>query len=361
MAEILEYKCPCCGGAIRFDSSIQKMKCPYCDTEFDLDTLREFEEEYIEQDRNPAWHEDTVDQSEETLGSDTQGDLVSYQCENCGGEIVADRTMAASSCPYCGNPVIVMKQLSGMLRPDVVIPFKLDQKTAEDNLRNHLRGKVLLPKLFKSENRIKEIKGVYVPFWLYDCKANADITCRATRTRIWRERDYECRETSHFLVKRSGSIGFEGVPVDGSTRMDDALMQSIEPFQYEDAVPFQTAYLAGYLADRYDQNAQECAPVANERMRQSTVNSFMSTIVGYETCVPEHTDIRLQNGKITYALLPVWILNTMYKGKRYTFAMNGQTGRFVGNLPVDRGRALRLFAGTVAVGMLLSWLVTMML
>lgn len=335
------------------------MKCPYCDTEFDLDTLRQFEEEAMEADRDPQWEEETVRQSSEELNGERDG-LVSYVCESCGGEIVADRNMAASSCPYCGNPVIVMKQLSGMLRPDLVIPFKLDQKEAQNRLRSHLKGKLLLPSLFKSENRIKEIRGIYVPFWLYDCDAKADIRCRGTRVHCWSDGDFDYTETRHYLVSRSGDIGFDKVPVDGSAKMDNALMESIEPFCYSDAVDFETAYLAGYLADRYDESSKDCAPRANERIRQSTVSAFMRTMVGYTTCIPEHTDIRLKQGKITYALLPVWVLNTTYKGKIYTFAMNGQTGKFVGNLPADKGKAFAIAGGVFAAVTLLTGLITLL-
>lgn len=359
MADVLEYKCPCCAGAITFDSQAQKMKCPYCDTEFEIESLKEFEEERMEEDHDPQWDGENVWQTQEEL-EDEDGTLVSYTCESCGGEIVADRNMAASSCPFCANPVIIPRKLSGALRPDLVIPFKLDAKQAKEQLRSHLKGKVLLPSLFRSENRLEEMRGVYVPFWLYDCDARAELRCRATRVRCWNTDDYSYTETRHYLVSRGGELGFDFVPVDGSTKMDDALMQSIEPFDYTEAVDFQTAYLAGYLADKYDQSAAECAPCANARMRQSTVDSFMRTISGYATCIPEHTDIRLKQGKITYALLPVWVLHTRYRGKLYTFAMNGQTGKFVGNLPVDKGKAAIAAAGSFAAAAALAFLVTML-
>ena len=358
MADTLSYKCPCCGGAIEFDSRQQKMKCPYCDTEFEMENLQEFAEEHLDEDTDPQWESEGVEQNRDTL--DDEG-LYSCVCENCGGEIIADETMAASSCPYCGNSVIVKQQLEGALKPDVVIPFKLDKKAAEENLRNHLKGKFLLPKSFKSENRIKEIKGIYVPFWLYDCDADADLRCRATRLRHWETSDYSYTETQHYLVSRSGRIGFEKVPVDGSMKMDDALMQSIEPYDYSSCVEFQKAYLAGYLADRYDQDAQTCAASANQRVRQSTVDAFMSTIHGYATCFPEHTNIQLKQGKITYALFPVWVLNTKYKDKMYTFAMNGQTGKFVGNLPVDKGKAVKVALGVFAGVFAAVYLITGMM
>ncbi|HIR13405.1 MAG TPA: hypothetical protein IAB31_05720 [Candidatus Choladousia intestinavium] len=357
MSEILEYSCPCCGGAITFDAASQKMKCPYCDTEFEVDTLKEFAKESGE-DRNPSWEEETVERTREEF---SPGDgLVSYVCESCGGEILGDESMAASRCPYCDNPVIVKKQLSGALRPDLVIPFKLDKKAAVERLRGHLMGKLLLPNAFKTENKLQELKGVYVPFWLYDCDAQADIRCRGTRIRVWRRGDREYTETSHYLVSRSGKIGFDAVPVDGSRKMADDLMESIEPFRYQDAVEFQNGYLAGYLADRYDLSSGECAGRANERIRESTEKAFLDTIHGYEICEPWHTDIRLERGKITYALLPVWILHTRYRGKLYTFAMNGQTGKFVGDLPADKRKAVLAGLAGFLLGAVLAGLVTML-
>ena len=150
--------------------------------------------------------------------------MSAYICEACGGEVIADTTAGAMSCPYCGNPVIVPKQFEGMLKPDLIIPFKLDRKQAEQKLRDHLKGKVLLPKYFKTENRIKEVKGLYVPFWLYDSDASAEIRCRATRVHSWSDGDYEYTETEHFLVSRGGDLGFDKVPVDGSEKMANDLM-----------------------------------------------------------------------------------------------------------------------------------------
>ena len=143
MAGIQEYKCPCCGGAIAFDSTLQKMKCPYCDTEFEMETLASYDSE---------WKNDQADDMrwEETAGEEWQegeaGGLCSYVCRSCGGEIACDENTAASSCPFCGNPVVMTGRLSGALKPDYVIPFQLDKKAARQALKNFYAGKRLLPK-----------------------------------------------------------------------------------------------------------------------------------------------------------------------------------------------------------------------
>ena len=232
-------------------------------------------------------------------------------------------------------------QFAGDLKPDYVIPFKYDKKAAKEAMKKHLLNKRLLPKTFKDENHIDEIKGLYVPFWLFDADADANLRYRATRVRNWSDSDYVYTETSHYAVTRAGDIGFERVPVDGSSKMADDLMESIEPFHFDEAVDFQTAYLAGYLADKYDVSAEESIDRANERVKSSTENEFAATVTGYNSVVPEYSSIRLSNGKAKYALYPVWLLNTTWNNEKYTFAMNGQTGKFVGNLPMDKGAYMR--------------------
>ena len=346
MSELKQYKCPCCDGAIEFDSDLQKMKCPYCDTEFEMETLKSYDEELKEEQADHmTW--DTTAGSEWQEG-ETDG-LRLYSCQSCGGEIVSDETTAATSCPFCGNPVIMMGQLSGALKPDYVIPFRCDKKDAIAALKKHYGGKRLLPKVFSEENHIDEVKGVYVPVWLFDADADASIRYRATKTRSWSDSDYHYTKTSYYSVTRKGSIGYERVPVDGSTKMEDALMESIEPYVFSDAVDFQTAYLAGYLADKYDVDSEQSIERANERIKRSTEDAFAATVRGYTSVTPVSSSINLSNGVAKYALYPVWLLNTSWNGRNYTFAMNGQTGKLAGDLPMDRTAYTRWLYGIAGV------------
>ena len=344
MQTLQEYKCPCCGGAIAFDSTLQKMKCPYCDTEFEMETLRSYDDGLQNAQDEMRWE---TAAGEQWKDGETDG-LHSYICNSCGGEIVGDENTAATSCPFCGNPVVMIGQLSGALKPNVVIPFKLDKKAAKEGLLKHLSGKRLVPKVFKNENHIDEIKGVYVPFWLFDTDADAQVRYRTTRLRVWSDSNYDYTETSHFLVRRGGSIGFEHVPVDGSTKMADDLMESIEPYDFSEAVDFQTAYLAGFFADKYDVTAEQSIERANERVKRSAEETFASTVQGYDTVTTESSHIQLSNGRAKYALYPVWLLTTAWNGNKYTFAMNGQTGKFVGDLPVDKSAAAKWTLGLSA-------------
>ena len=357
MEVLQEYKCPCCGGAIEFNSTLQKMKCPYCDTEFEMEDLAAYEQELrTEPAEDMNWENPPGSQWQE---GEMEG-LCSFICQSCGGEIIGDEHTAATACPYCGNPVVMTGRVSGSLKPDLVIPFKLDKKAAKEALKRHYSGKHLMPKVFADENHIDEIKGIYVPFWLFDAGADAHMRYRTTLVRRWSDSRYHYTETSHFAVIRGGTLAFQGVPVDGSSKIDDALMESIEPFDLSEGVDFQTAYLAGYLADKYDVDSEQSIQRANERIKTSTADAFASTVQGYMTVVPESSSIRLTDSKVKYALLPVWLLNTTWNGQRYTFAMNGQTGKMVGDLPVDKAAYRRWLLGLTgivgAVCFAASWL-----
>ena len=361
MSEILEYKCPNCGGSMEFDTETQKMKCPFCDSIFDVSDLQQKDEGLDAQ--KPDSFEWNTAQTQEWSDEDADGMSV-FVCKSCGGEIVGDNTTAATFCPYCGNPVVMTGRLAGALKPNYVIPFKLDKNAAKKKLREYIAKKRFAPSTFKSENKLDEIKGVYVPFWLFDSDTAAAVSFEGTQVRTWSDSQYNYTETSHFDVFRSGVMRFENIPVDGSEKMPDDLMESIEPFDFKEAAPFQTAYLSGFFADKYDVPMEQSIERANARVKVSAENTLRTTAVGYTTLTPKFTSVQVQNGLAKYALYPVWLLNTSYKGEKYTFAMNGQTGKFIGNLPVDKRKLAALFSGlsvgvsaiVFLLGLLAYWL-----
>ncbi|MCR5254830.1 MAG: hypothetical protein K6D96_02775 [Acetatifactor sp.] len=361
MAQLMEYKCPNCGGGLEFNSSVQKMKCPFCDAEFEMDALAIYDQDLKEDgDSQMEWESSAANTWQE---GETDNMRV-YVCESCSGEVIADETLGATACPYCGNPVVMKGQFQGDLKPDYVIPFKLDKEAAKRNFREHLVGKKLLPKSFKTEANIEEIKGVYVPFWLFDANAKARARFKGTKVRSWSDSRYNYTQTKYYSVVRGGSLDFTHVPVDGSTKMDDALMESLEPFDFKDAVDFQTAYLSGYLADKYDVDEETTVKRANTRIEKSALEAIEKTVTGYATVTCEDSAIRLSNTASKYALYPVWVMTTKWRDNIYMFAMNGQTGKFVGNLPCDKGlykKYLFLSGGIAfAVSLAITYLVYML-
>ena len=365
MANAFEYKCSSCGGAMEFDSATQKLICPYCGAVHDAaeyDAMQQQEQSAAagmaggqsstQGSNNWSMQQDQWNVNEEGL--------YSYVCESCGGEIVGDENTAATSCPYCDSPIIRNSQFSGSLKPDYIIPFKLDKKAAKAKLNNFVSGKKLVPRVFKDQKHIEEIKGVYVPFWVFDADVYAQVQYDATREQASGNQI----EEGHFDVFRGGNLSFRGIPVDASSKMEDELMDSIAPFNNNEAVAFTPAYLAGYMADKYDVSREESFLRVDEMLKNSVSEAMAGTVQGFHSVQAVATNVNLLQGNVSYALYPVWILNTKWQGKQYRFAMNGQTGKFVGDLPYDKGaykRQLFMFAGIIAavifVVLFLAWLI----
>ena len=374
MSEISNYKCPACTGPLRFDGATGRLVCDYCDSTYDVSEIealyaeadKESEEEFEKKEEAGAKEKEEagtfaqeaedetapemtgrsdINADDSTWGSEA-GNIKVYSCPSCGAELICDETTAATSCPYCGNNTIIPGQLGGStLKPDLIIPFKLDKKQAVEALKNHYKGKFFLPGPFRDKNHIEEIKGIYVPFWLFDGEAEASVDFNATRTHLVPGHKADVLITEHYNVHRGGTLDFSKIPTDASSKMPDAMMDSIEPFDYSELKPFSTAYLPGFFADKYDVTADESTERADNRARSTTLDCFQGTVNGYQTCSVSGSNIDIHRGKVHYALLPVWMLTTKWKDETYMFAMNGQTGKFIGDLPVDKGRVGLTFAG----------------
>ena len=349
--------CPACTGPLHFVGESGKLECDYCGSTYDVAEIEalcagqeagakaafqeaEAKEKNGEPGEEPAWDTSAL---QGDWGADGEG-MKAYNCPSCGAELICDATTAATSCPYCGNNTIVPGQFGGTMKPDYVIPFKLDKKAAVAALKKHYSKKFFLPRAFSSGNHLEEVQGIYVPFWLFDAGAEADCRFHATRSHTHTDGDYRVTVTEHFDVRRSGTMEFERIPVDGSKKMPDDYMDSIEPFDYAGLKSFSTAYLPGYLADKYDVTAQESMERADRRCHNSAFDQMRRDISGYEVVNQVGGNVRLHRGKVHYVLMPVWTLRTRWKNQDYLFMMNGQTGKMVGDLPVSNGKVTAFFS-----------------
>ena len=350
-SQITNYQCPSCTGPLRFDGASGMLACDYCGSKF---TVQEIEALYRDKDEaaaaaSAAAQAQAGQQAPEpeytpSNWAEDEG-LRVYNCPSCGAELICDETTAATSCPYCNNPSIVPGQLSDMLKPDWVIPFKLDKEAAKKALKNYYRGKKLLPNAFSDRNHIEEIKGVYVPFWLFDGTVDADMRFQGTRVNSVTTGREIITTTEYYRVRRSGVVNFDKIPADASSKMPDAHMDAIEPYDYSELKPFSNAYLPGFLADKYDVKPEDCYARVDLRAQNTAEELLAGTVSGYSSCTPESRQVSVRRSRTSYALLPVWLLATNYDGKNYLFAMNGQTGKLIGDLPVSKGKMLAWFAG----------------
>ena len=281
---------------------------------------------------------------------------------DCGAALLCGGSAAVAGCPYCGSPTVTPGRLSGKRKPDFVLPFRLSREDAAKALKEHCRGKPFLPRRFTAENHLLQaLRGVYVPCWLCDGAAMGDASFDAVRTHTAREGHDEVTRTEHYDVYRAGSVTFEKVPVNASAKLPDDDMDALGPYDHAELKPFSAACLTDFPAEQHGVTAGDCARRADVRCAAVLTDALRAAVTGYDGCTVMAQSCTLRRGRVRYALLPVWMLNTKWNGRGYLVAINGQTGRLVGELPMSWGKFWGLFAAVAvplaAIGTAMSiWL-----
>lgn len=330
---VLHYKCPNCGSDMSFNSNNGMLSCQSCGREDNIENLPETLRSSLEESNS-----DTQGSPSDINNTFSEGEASEYNCNNCGAILITDADTTATSCSFCGAGVVLSDRLSGNLAPAKVIPFSISKDEAEAAFRKWCRKGLLTPKGLVSADRIKSITGMYVPFWLYDLNSKADVEAACTKVRIYDQGDYTFTETKHYHIYRSIDLTYQKIPVDASDKMNDTLMDKLEPYHYGDLKEFKTPYLAGFIAEKYNSDDNDLLPRVKSRVNQY-VNSFIhSTINGYTSVTYQRKDIDTRKIKADYTLLPVWMVCYDYKQSEHIFAMNGQTGKIVGTPPLSKGK-----------------------
>lgn len=342
---VLDNKCPACGAKITFNPKNQKWDCSYCGSKFTLEEMEKHD------------NASSSKSNEAKSVKKSKNNLDVYRCKNCGAEVMADETVVATFCVYCGSTAILKDKIDEGRVPDLIIPFKNVKEDAVTAFKKVTRHKLLVPKTFKSEENIQKITGVYIPFWAHDLLADGNITFTSTDTRCWSDSEYNYTEISRFLVEKHGHFEYEKVLTDASSRFDDDLMDSLEPFNYDALEKYNHAYLSGFFAEKYDVSEEDVEERAKTRSMNTCVN-LVSASINHQSSMVNSNDINITTKKVHYIMLPVWMVNIKYRDKMYTFAMNGQTGRIVGNIPVSIGKAI-LWSIIIFFGFLLLAVIVM--
>lgn len=316
--DVLDHECPSCGANIPFNPVTQKWDCKYCGASYNLEDFKKYDNEIKEENKK-----------EEKIEIDE------YECPNCGAKVVTDSNTSATSCVYCGSTTIIKNRLQGEFKPSKVIPFSQPKEKAIEEFYKFSKKKWFAPKEFCRKENIQKVEGVYIPFWLYNCKSSGKIQADLKKFTTWSSGDYRYTKVDIYDCIREGNMEFIGVPVDGSTKFADDIMDSIEPYDYEKMKVFSPSYLSGFLAEKYDVEMEDAYSRAKSRINNSTIDELKSNISGFDVVTVRDSNIDIQRNSDEYVLLPVWMLNIMYKNKMYTFAMNGQTGKMVGNVPIS--------------------------
>ena len=335
------YNCPCCGGPLKFSGESGRLECAACGNNYEPEALEML---------NVSESGEQISFERPKEGFRAEEGVQAYLCKNCGAELITEDTTTAAECPYCGSPTILPDRIEGGVKPEKVIPFVVTKEHAQKQFEDYFKGKRLLPNIFlNSRNRISEMRRLYVPYWLFSCDARADMVYDAEKVRTEQKGEWEITRTKHYLVRRKGGMRFENIPVDGSVKMDDKLTESLEPYDLSAAIPFQSAVLAGAMADHADADCDACEKRAVERVEHSVEQTMLDTVRDYDTVNERNRRIVTERGSATPVLLPVWLMTTVKEGKTYTFAVNGQTGKLTCDVPADKKKCL-LWGGGVFAG-----------
>lgn len=343
-ASLKEQKCAACGGPLRFAPEQGKLVCDYCGSVFDIPEPAEKTQQEAEAvSREMALEGFDFNSLDAMIEDPDAAALPIYNCVSCGADVIAPAEQVALTCPYCRNNIVLTDKVSGNLRPNGVIPFRITAEALPAAVRRYYKGKVLLPKRFFSSHSMGAVTGVYVPFWVFSGTVQGDVDFDAHQTHISRQGNYEITEKRHYILSRRVAMSFRDVPVDASGRIPDALMDTLEPFDMTDVKPFDMRYLAGFTADRFDVPKATVAGRAKARMLKSAEAIAAGQVRG------GYSGVSRRGGKLKldidarYLMLPVYLFDLVFAGKSYHFAVNGQSGKVVGKLPTDRRVSIRYF------------------
>lgn len=332
----LNFRCENCGGVMEFDPATQKMKCPHCGTEKDVRDMKIEDVNFSHQD------------------------FKVFKCSSCGAELMTDENTTSTFCSYCGNATLIESRVTGENAPTYIIPFKHKKEDAIEEFRKWCKKGILTPNIFKNSTTVEKVSGIYVPFWLFDVDGDLQASGQCTKVRYSSDSEYNYVHTSYYHVHRDINANFVKIPADASKKMDDDVMDKLEPFYYDEMQEFNMAYLSGYLSEKYNMDFEVLMPRIKQR-----ADEYMDTFLARELAmydgrsVSNNKNVRLNNA--VYAVLPVWVLNYRYQGKNYTFAMNGQTGRIVADLPWSRKKAAIWFVSLTILFTIILMIVGMVI
>lgn len=333
------YKCPNCGAYIEYKATKDKFECDYCGSPF---TLEEVKAHALDSQADTN-SEDLQERKEDATDQQFREQTYAYFCEQCGAKIITDENTASTFCLYCHSPNIIKERISDSYAPQLIIPFKIEKEDAIQKFISMASKKLFTPKDFGSKEQQQKISGLYVPYWLFDERSHFDIDAHGYRVSSWRQGDIEYTKTDTYAIRRTGYMDFEKVPIDASKRLDNDIMDRIEPYDYTEFKDFEMEYLSGYYTDKYDEDQQTVYPHIKEKIQKNASSITEGLLSGYARHKTLRKDTQIENLGVAYALLPIWFLTYRYKDKDYPFTMNGQTGKIYGNIPRDNKRAWKFF------------------
>ena len=328
--DVAQIICPNCGAKLEFKADSQKLHCDYCLSDFTNNEIK-----VVQNDDNNIKTTIPNQSMQEEFNSHTN----LYTCDSCGAEIISDENTAATFCHYCHSPVTLMGRVTGDCRPEFILPFKFTREHAESEFHKWCKKKWFLPNSFKSERQLEKMTGLYVPFWLADCTVNGKLSAEGKIIHSYTSGDYRVTNTKIYNVERGAYLDYLGIPADGAQKLDDELMDAVEPFDYTELQSFSMTYLPGFFADKYDVSKSAVLPRIKKRIENDVIQILKNDMIGYSAVNIKDKYINILNTTWHYVMLPVWFMTYKHNGKNYFFALNGQTGKVSGLPPLSKTKA----------------------
>lgn len=390
MADTFTHKCPNCSGPLMFDPKDQKFHCEYCLSVFTEDEVTAYEisqrEAHLEDDLNNTTEKTltyTAESQESEMSSEEkatfkeatgtdeaaedtlEGAMELFNCPSCGAQIVTEATTAATYCYYCHNPVVLSGRLSGKFLPEKVLPFAIEKEEAVEKFLAWTKKKWFIPKDFFNKQQIDKMTGVYFPYWVVDAELDGQLNAMGTAIRVWRVGDIEYTETKQFDVERQGKISFKELIKNAlSKNTQQKMVEAVQPFLLDKAVSFKSQYLAGFQAEKRDIEYETINKTVKSELTDYSESLLRDTASGYTSLTKVRTDVSIKNEDNQYMLLPIWLVTYRSHEKStkvYYYAMNGQTGKVSGILPISYKRlglfTFGIFAAILAIFLIGGWFI----
>ena len=324
--EIEVYVCENCGANMVFDIKSQSLKCPYCESEVAIDQsgeVKEYDFSYV---------------SKLETQSDWNQEVEVIACESCGAETVVEKQVTALHCSYCGSSHVLKTKQSAGIKPEGVLPFKIDKYQAMDEMERWMKQRWLAPNDLKSLYQSDKLQAVYIPYWTYDVKTYSTYTGRGGRyyyeTREVNGKKQTIQKVRWYPVSGQLNEFFDDVLVNASAYYSDAIMSGVEPYNTDRVQPYKTEYLSGYLAERYHLGVKEGFTIAKQKIESELENQARNEVLRrFDTVSGILVHTHYQDVTFKHVLLPIWCATYDYKGKAYQYIINGETGRIHGTYP----------------------------
>lgn len=319
-------RCPNCGAALTYDSVVGQMSCEHCCSFFDLKQFHVSERDVLDE---------VVTEEEEMYDLSDTFECEIYRCTSCGARLIMNQVETATFCAYCNQPTICYERVGRQKRPDKIMPFLISKEQARNIVRERLAEASFVPLKLKKA-RVEQIRGIYIPYSIFDLLYEAKDIYLATVS------DGKGGENIRYFYREGGSE-YRNLTVDSSVQLNDNSSRRLEPYYVKDLRDFDPGYLSGYYADIADEDNISLKHIARVRAKELYDGQMKRTIRDQSVELVRskpHVEFR----KEQTALLPAWFFVYYYEGKRYTIMVNGQTGKVVGAVPMDKKKLIFMSA-----------------